>query len=83
VCVATEYVDGGAPIGPRGGGTLGHQSTSSESYARPLPMSATTTPSGAEFLVEGVVVVSLSALMKILRGSASMHLPWSLGSGVV
>jgi hypothetical protein len=41
----------------RGAGKLGLQSAPSESSAHALPLSATVTPSGAEFLVEDVVVM--------------------------
>jgi hypothetical protein len=51
-----------------GGGNLGPHSTPSESSARLRPVPTTTTPLGAEFLVEGVVMVFLSALLEFLRG---------------
>jgi hypothetical protein len=51
-----------------GGGTMEPQFTPSESFARPLPVPTTSAPFGAEFLVEGVVVVILSAPLEILCG---------------
>jgi hypothetical protein len=53
------------------GGNLGPHSAPSESSARLRPVPATTTFLGAEFLIECVVVVFLSALLEFLRGIGS------------
>jgi hypothetical protein len=48
-------------------GNLGPQSAPSKSSTRALPVPITVTLLGAEFLVEGVVVVFLSVLLEFLR----------------
>jgi hypothetical protein len=53
---------------PMVGGALAESST------RPLPVLATATLFGVEFFVEGVVMLILSVLFEILRGSTLMHL---------
>jgi hypothetical protein len=57
---------------------MGHQVASSESSAQPLVMSASSTPLGVDYLIEGVAAMFLSS-----PWSSSEHPSWSFGSGSI
>jgi hypothetical protein len=59
---------------------MGVTPASSESLVQPLPVPATATSCGAEFPVEGVVVVSVCARWSSAGRSASLSLSLVVGS---